>query len=341
MRDPWYVAPMVARALALFFGGFTLLNLAGSGVRRHFDCNVWWIDLRPLPGLLGGTVLFVAALALLTYALKPASRRSWRWWTTAAATATLLAFALANSVQFYVLLATGGLRSAIPLPLSALVLAALGWVLYRAVAPAQPPAEPTRPIASRVRRFWPFATTLIACLIGLPLAQMLLFGGTDYRRPADAIVVFGARVYADGTPSLALSDRVATACRLYHDGWANTVVFSGGPGDGPIDEPQAMRRQALGLGVPDGAIRLDPHGLNTDLTVRNTAPVLGTGKSARLLAVSHGYHLPRIKMSYQRAGWESVYTVPAEESRTLSRMPFLVCREVVALWVYYVRPAAG
>jgi uncharacterized SAM-binding protein YcdF (DUF218 family) len=332
---------MVARALALFFGGFTLLNLAGSAVRRHFDCNLWWIDLRPLPGMFAAAVLLLAALALLAYSFKPPAPRSWRGSLTLSTTATLLAFAIGNSVQFYALLATGRVRSGIPLPLSALVVAALGWVLYRVVTPQQAHTEATPKMLSRVRRCWPFAAMLSACLIGLPLAQMVLFGGTDYRRPADAIVVFGARVYADGTPSLALSDRVATACRLYHEGWARTIVFSGGPGDGPIDEPQAMRLQALRLGVPDRAIRLDPKGLNTDLTVRNTAPVLGSDKSARLLAVSHGYHLPRIKMSYQRAGWESVYTVPAEESRTLSRMPFLMCREVVALWVYYVRPAAG
>lgn len=43
-------------------------------------------------------------------------------------------------------------------------------------------------------------------------------------------------------------------------------------------------------------------------------------------------------MSYQRAGWENVYTVPAAETRTLSRMPYLMGREVVALWVYYILP---
>jgi vancomycin permeability regulator SanA len=332
---------MVARALAAFFGGFTLVNLAGSAVRRHFDCNLWWIDLRPLPAPVAAAVLLVAAVALLSYAVRVPVPRSRRGRTTAITTATLLAFAVANSVHFYVLLATGHIRSGVPLPLSALIVGALGWVLYRVLVPAEPPTETVRPLPSRLRRGLPFAATFAACLVVLPLAQMVLFGETDYRRPADAIVVFGARVYGDGTPSLALSDRVATACRLYHEGWARTLVFSGGPGDGLIDEPQAMRRQALRLGVPDSAIRLDADGVNTERTVHNTASALARGKSARLLAVSHSYHLPRIKMSYQRAGWESVYTVPAEETRTLSRLPFLMGREVVALWVYYIRPPSS
>jgi hypothetical protein len=39
---------------------------------------------------------------------------------------------------------------------------------------------------------------------------------------------------------------------------------------------------------------------------------------------------------YQRRGLE-VFTVPAEERYTLTKMPILMAREVVAMWVYYLR----
>ncbi|UCE49469.1 MAG: hypothetical protein JSW47_04870 [Phycisphaerales bacterium] len=52
------------------------------------------------------------------------------------------------------------------------------------------------------------------------------------------------------------------------------------------------------------------------------------------------YHLPRIKMSYQRRGLE-VYTVPAKESYKLTAMPYFMAREIAALWVYYLRPLAS
>jgi uncharacterized SAM-binding protein YcdF (DUF218 family) len=55
------------------------------------------------------------------------------------------------------------------------------------------------------------------------------------------------------------------------------------------------------------------------------------------LAVSHGYHLPRVKLTFQRAGVEA-YTVPARETFVLPHRPFLLAREVVALWAYYLRP---
>ena len=166
---------------------------------------------------------------------------------------------------------------------------------------------------------------------------MFCFGKTDYRRRADAIVVFGARVYEDGRLSDALADRVRTGCKLYQDGLAGIIVFSGGPGDGRVHETEAMFRAAIELGVPEQAILLDPDGLNTQATVENTCLMFEQLGIRRVLAVSHFYHLPRIKMSYQRKHWE-VCTVPAEESYILTDMPMYICREIAALWSYYLRP---
>jgi hypothetical protein len=48
------------------------------------------------------------------------------------------------------------------------------------------------------------------------------------------------------------------------------------------------------------------------------------------------YHLPRIKMCYQRAGVE-VFTVPAKESRLLrDRGFYMMAREIAAVWAYYL-----
>ncbi len=58
-----------------------------------------------------------------------------------------------------------------------------------------------------------------------------------------------------------------------------------------------------------------------------------------MLAVSHFYHLPRVKLAYERAGVE-VYTVPAESTGPIAETPRLVLREIPAFWVYYLRAIA-
>jgi uncharacterized SAM-binding protein YcdF (DUF218 family) len=91
------------------------------------------------------------------------------------------------------------------------------------------------------------------------------------------------------------------------------------------------------LRVPDEAILLDPGGVNTRATVENTCRMFEKLRPRRVLAVSHFYHLPRIKMTYRRAGWEA-YPVPTRERYTLTILSHLIAREVAALWGYYLRP---
>jgi vancomycin permeability regulator SanA len=234
-------------------------------------------------------------------------------------------------VQFYCLLASHSVWAGIPIPLSLFISVTLRLIL-----------------AACLRRHrltecsWNLIPTLsvcLACAVIFPIAQMLCFGKTDYRRPADAVVVLGARVYADGRPSDALADRVRTACQLYREGLARKLILSGGPGDGAVHETESMRRMALQLGVKADDIWLDEAGLNTQSTVRNTEAVFSRWQASRILVVSHFYHLPRIKLAYQRDGWD-VYTVPAKESYVLRQMPYNMAREVAALWVYYLRPLA-
>jgi vancomycin permeability regulator SanA len=326
----------VARGLGLFLGLFTLLNLAGAWRSPGFDANAWWIDVGALPAGASRAGLLVAGAALTAFGLgagrRPGVRRAVGW-TAAAATALVFW----NALWFYGLWLGGRIRPGFPVPFSLLLAVALSVVARAAFAPA-----------GRLSRGQGVACAAVfaaACVL-FPLGQMVCFGKTDYRRRADAAVVFGARTYADGTPSQALADRVRTAIGLYREGLVPVLIFSGGPGDGMTSEPAAMRALAESLGVPPGAIVLDEAGLTTGATVGNTVPLFRSRGFTRVLAVSHFYHLPRVKMTYTRAlraaGVEtSVYTVPAEESSPLRQMPWYMAREVAALWAYYLRPFAA
>ena len=228
------------RGLASFFGAFSLLNILGELRSHRFDANLWWIDLRWLPGWLAMAVLTISGLSLVAFAANP-PKCGWRRLPTMGCVGFLAVVALMNAVQFYALLARSEVTAAIPIPLSLGVGASLVLIfssLWRS--------------DSRLRgRNHPIQVLLVCvgCFAAFPLAQMLCFGKTDYRRPADIAVVLGARAYADGRPSDALADRVRTACDLYGAGLVKKLFLSGGPGDGDIHETESMKRMAVSLGV--------------------------------------------------------------------------------------------
>src|SRR5262249_26232354 len=119
---------IIARGLALFFGGFCLFNLLGERLTPGFDANLWWIDLRVLPHTLANLFLLLCAFCLIGFVLQPA-RSGWRQILTAGCLTALLVWSGANIVQFYRLLVHGVISPAIPVPLSLFISGALALIL--------------------------------------------------------------------------------------------------------------------------------------------------------------------------------------------------------------------
>lgn len=362
---------MAARATALFLGSFTLLNLALSPIVPGFDANIWWIDDRILPSFLRPGVLLICGLGLTLYALPVCFYAGAQWtrrrrrqspipdidaymfaypnWQRLINRVLIVSVLLlvpivgVNIVRYYELLHTGEILARFPLSFSLLVLIGLMVPAGQAVRNLRCSVRPeaggssqsgVRGMRAYVRDILRFCFYGLCAVFLFPLAQMFCFGYTDYRRPADAAVAFGARVYADGRLSTAVYDRTRTAVELYRAGFVRYLIFSGGPGDGGIHETAAMRDYALRHGVPADRILLDPAGLDTESTVRNSCALLRSRGADSMLAVSTFYHLPRIKLTIQRSACVG-YTVPARESRILRLLPWYLFREVPAFWYYY------
>lgn len=317
----------LVRGLALFIGVFSGMNVLGSVLGDGFGANLWWIDLTVLPARLGTVFAIAASVLLVAYALgtalSPLRRK-----LTAAACAALALIAALNVASFYEVWRAGLIAPAVPIPFSALVAVAITavgldvWVRK---------GHETGTLEN-------VATVAVALVVALafPLAQVSFFGTTDYRREADVAVVFGAKVHADGGLSWSLEERVQTGVALLKDGYVDTLLMSGGVGANGVDEAVAMKARAVELGVPEDAVLTDSLGVDTDSTVRDTVALLGGPDSARIIAVSQFYHLPRIKMSYAAAGQE-VYTVPADSLIPISKTPLFVAREIPGFWVYWMR----
>ena len=193
---------------------------------------------------------------------------AWRRWATLALFAFFAAVALYNAVDFFLVWRADDIAPGVPLPLSlvvALLLAFVTWAAARAPAPR--------------RRRWAAAAVIVAaaavCVVLFPLAQVLFFGTTDYRRDASMAVVFGAQVHDNGAPSTSLRDRMDTAIGLFKDHLVKKILVSGGVGDSGYNEALVMRDMAVKAGIRKEDVIVDSNGVNTEATVSNSIPFFG------------------------------------------------------------------
>ncbi len=330
------VARGLSAALGLFAAANVLFGLVQDG--NLLEQNIWWIDSRPVPPWFANPVILLSGVFLICYAFRP-HMSTWRRLATRGGLALLCVASIWNTMAYWGLLTLGEIASPVLTPLSLFVALFLAWLWWHLRKPVEPVAVGPR---SRRRVLWRRAvaiTAFFAVPVLFPLAQMFTFGLTDYRRDADAVVVFGAAVWPGNVPSHALRDRVDTGIELYQAGLVGKIVFSGGPSASEeiLPEVDVMKRLALEAGIPEEDIILDPLGVNTRATAENCVGLFERHGVKRALAVSHFYHLPRVKMAFRHHGL-NVYTVPAEETHILVKLPFYLVREVAALWVYYLRP---
>jgi len=250
----------IVRGLSLFLGLFLVAGLVGSLRHDGSQESLWLFDAGGVPGpeFLGAVLLALAGLVLLAHGVRPAAggrRRA----LTVAVFAALTLVALLNVLTFYRVWAAGDIDPRVPLPLSLPLAALMAWCAWAtARGPAAPAARPRAPVRGAA-----VLLTVAACVFLFPLAQIVFFGTTDYRRPADVAVVFGAQVHPGGVPSSTLTWRVDTACELYREGLVDRLVMSGAVGDSGYDEALVMRDMAIDRGVLATAIEVDSRGVNT------------------------------------------------------------------------------
>ena len=125
----------------------------------------------------------------------------------------------------------------------------------------------------------------------------------DTREPSQAIVVLGAGVLEGCVPNQNGVRRVLLAARLWREGKAPVVVFTGGSGtDCPV--ARAMSSLAREVGVPDAAIRQEAASFNTWENAAMAAPLLRGWGFERLLLVTDRLHMRRASAVFTRLGFD-------------------------------------
>ncbi len=113
------------------------------------------------------------------------------------------------------------------------------------------------------------------------------FEGKNY----DCILVLGAGLRPDGSPSDMLADRLEVAIELYKMGVADTVLLSGDCSGEDYDEVSSMERYCLTAGVPSNAIVKDGAGYSTFESMLNTKN--SEKNYDTVVIVTQRYHLYR------------------------------------------------
>ena len=141
---------------------------------------------------------------------------------------------------------------------------------------------------------------LIAWLITLGVVAFAgLFGYLLLRehtlpRPGSytAMIVLGAQVNPDGTPSVQLEWRLSKALDIYRQQPLPVVVTGARGEDEPVTEASVMRAWLIQRGVSENDVTMDETSMNTKENIANALRILPAG-TVDVMIVTSDYHLPR------------------------------------------------
>lgn len=163
------------------------------------------------------------------------------------------------------------------------------------------------------------------CILGTRGQVHTIAQVQDDGMTADAILVLGASVLPDGSPSDILADRLEVAADLYLAGAAPVVIASGDNRSSHYNESDAMKRYLESLGVPSEAIRVDHAGYDTYGSVYRAVHAYGADS---MFVVTQAYHLYRALMISDMLGTRSIGV--ASDKGAYDNQKHYSLREVVA-----------
>ena len=155
------------------------------------------------------------------------------------------------------------------------------------------------------------------------------FGGKDYSKISDCIIVLGAAAHGD-KPSPVFEERIRHAIGLFQRGEASTIIFTGGYGDGASHaESEVASSYAVAEGVDKAAILTETWSRTTNQNLVEAKALMDSAGLKSAIIVSDPLHLKRASVMADDLGISAV-TSPTLTSRYRSlrtKLGFLV-REV-------------
>ena len=124
----------------------------------------------------------------------------------------------------------------------------------------------------------------------------------------DCIIVLGAGVRSDGSPSPMLQDRINTGIELYENGVSDKILMSGDHTKKGYDEVNIMKDYAINKGIPSENVFMDHAGISTYDSIYRAKEIF---LAEKILIVTQEYHLYRALHIAEKLGVEA-YGVSAD-----------------------------
>ena len=142
---------------------------------------------------------------------------------------------------------------------------------------------------------------------------------------SDCILIFGAGVLSNGTPSPMLRDRLLTGIACYQAGLAPKIVVSGDHGEDSYDEVNIMKNFCILNGVPSEDVFMDHAGFSTYESIYRIRDIF---QAKQVILVTQEYHLYRALYVAKRVGLKA-YGVSAD-LQEYAGQSYYDARELVA-----------
>ena len=165
----------------------------------------------------------------------------------------------------------------------------------------------------------------------------------DEAQAADIILVFGAAQY-NGRPSPVFKARLDHTAILFKQNLAGKIMTTGGHGvDSRFTEAEVGRRYLVRQNIPEDSIFVEPTSLTTLESIQRFLEFLRSQNMNKVIAVSDGFHLFRIKQIFQDHN-VTVFGSPARNSpieSSLRSRAWASLREVFVYTGYMAQKKLG
>lgn len=146
----------------------------------------------------------------------------------------------------------------------------------------------------------------------------------------DCILVLGAGVKKDGSPTHMLEDRILEGVSLYKLGASDVMIMSGDHGTEYYDEVNCMKNYAIEQGVASEDIFMDHAGFCTYDSMYRAAHIFGI---KRMIIVTQDYHMYRAIYDARKLGIDAYGVV--SNPREYQGQTYRDIREILARFKDY------